>query len=108
MDPLPAGNGRAGEGGRRAAGAAAGPSPLHNIRLSIYLDVMPSYDFRCHGCGTTYETRLSMSAYDRGEGRECPECGSTEVERAFTAVNVIAGSRGGGGDACCRPSSGFT
>lgn len=79
---------------------------LHNIRLSIYLDVMPSYDFRCHVCGAAFETRLSMSAYERGEGRTCPECGSDDVERAFTAVNVIARGKGGNTGACCRP--GFT
>jgi putative FmdB family regulatory protein len=69
---------------------------------------MPNYDFRCQECGAAYETRLSMSAYDRGEGRSCPECGSSEVERAFTSVNVICGSRTSGGGGACRPGSGFT
>lgn len=73
---------------------------------------MPSYDFRCHDCDALFEKRLSMSAYERGEERECPGCGSARVERAYTTVNVIAGSKsaGGGGGAsggaCCRP--GFT
>jgi putative FmdB family regulatory protein len=58
---------------------------------------MPSYDFVCQECGNPYEARLSMSAYSAGEGRECPKCGSTQVERAFTAVNVIAGGRSSGG-----------
>jgi len=72
---------------------------------------MPRYDFNCADCSTRYEVRLSMSAYSDGEGRECPECGSGETERAFTAVNVIAG--GGGYSAAaasanaCGPS-GFT
>lgn len=57
---------------------------------------MPSYDFTCRDCGASYEVRLSMSAYSAGEGRECPSCGSNEAERAFTAVNVIAGGGGGG------------
>ena len=71
---------------------------------------MPSYDFVCQDCGAPYETRLSMSAYSAGEGRECPTCGSTNVERAFTAVNVIAGSHSGGsyaGGGSCG-SSGFS
>lgn len=71
---------------------------------------MPTYDFRCSDCHAPFERRLSMSAYGRGEGRTCPECGSSEVERAYTSVNVIAGSRSGGsggGGACCGPS-GFT
>jgi putative FmdB family regulatory protein len=71
---------------------------------------MPSYDFVCQECGASYEARLSISAYSSGEGRECPQCGSKKVERAYTAVNVIAGksfggSYGGGGS--CG-SSGFS
>ena len=30
---------------------------------------MPSYDFKCQDCGTTYEVRLSMSADIPGVGR---------------------------------------
>lgn len=41
--------------------------------------------------------RLSLSAYAAGQGRVCTACGSTLVEGAFTAVNVIAGSHAGGG-----------
>ncbi len=58
---------------------------------------MPSYDFFCQDCGAAFEVRLSMSAYAGGEGRLCPDCGSKRVERAFTTVNVIAGSHSGGG-----------
>lgn len=58
---------------------------------------MPSYDFVCQECGTSFEVRLSMSAYSAGEGRKCTRCGSTRVERAFTAVNVIAGGSSGSG-----------
>ena len=72
---------------------------------------MPRYDFRCQACGTQFEKSLSMSEYSRGEGRECPECGSREVERSFSAVNVISGQtrsgRSGAGGACA-PRSGFT
>jgi len=55
---------------------------------------MPSYDFVCQDCGTSFEVRLSMSAYSAGDGRECPSCGSIRAERSYTTVNVIAGSRG--------------
>lgn len=72
---------------------------------------MPSYDFVCQECGRTFEVRLSMSAYSSGEGRQCTQCGSTRVERAFTAVNVIAGgsssSSGGWSGGSCG-TSGFT
>ncbi|UCC25031.1 MAG: zinc ribbon domain-containing protein [Gemmatimonadales bacterium] len=52
---------------------------------------MPRYDFVCQDCGTAFEARLSMSAYDAGEGRQCPSCGSERAERSFSVVNVIAG-----------------
>ncbi len=68
---------------------------------------MPSYDFVCQDCGSSFEARLSISAYSAGEGRECPKCGSTNVERTFTAVNVIAGSSSSGGSyggSSCGPS----
>lgn len=72
---------------------------------------MPSYDFVCTDCGAPFEVRISISAYEAGEGRTCTQCGSTKVERRFTAVNVIAGGRGGGDShasgGCCR-GSGFT
>jgi putative FmdB family regulatory protein len=66
---------------------------------------MPSYDFICQECGSAFERRLSMSAYDSGEGRECPDCGSTDAERSFTAVNVIAGG-GGSSFGSSQPSGG--
>ncbi len=56
---------------------------------------MPSYDFVCQDCGASFEVRLSMSAYSAGEGRVCPKCASERVDRAFTTVNVIAGSHSG-------------
>ena len=72
---------------------------------------MPSYDFVCQDCGAPYEVRLSMSAYSAGEGRRCPTCDSPRVERAFTAVNVIAGNRSApsfpSGGASCG-TGGFT
>lgn len=69
---------------------------------------MPSYDFRCTDCGHEFERRLSMSAYSEGEGRECPDCASAAVERAWTTVNVIAGnSSSGSSSAGCGPG-GFT
>lgn len=72
---------------------------------------MPSYDFVCQECGASFEVRLSISAYSAGEGRRCPSCASEKVERAFTAVNVIAGSHSSGGytsGSSCGGSSGFT
>ncbi len=70
---------------------------------------MPFYDFRCRSCGASFERRLSMSAYEAGEGRACPECDARdEVERVFTPVNVGTGAGRASADACCRAPSGFT
>lgn len=52
---------------------------------------MPTYEFSCHACGESFELRLSMAAYDEGSGRICPHCASTDVERAFTPVNLMGG-----------------
>lgn len=86
------------------------PDLFHYIDLSILYD-MPSYDFVCADCGASFDVRLSMSAYEAGEGRVCTRCSSTRVERAYTAVNVIAGGRSGGngyGSGGCHGGSGFT
>lgn len=69
---------------------------------------MPRYEFTCQDCSAPFEVRLSIAAYDAGEGKACPACGSTRVERRFTQVGVLTGSRTtSGGSNCCR-GSGFT
>lgn len=57
---------------------------------------MPAYDYVCQQCGAKFEVRMSISAYSSGEKPPCEVCGSTTVERAFTAVNVLTSGRGGG------------
>jgi len=39
---------------------------------------------------------MSMAAHAEGVQPECPACGSTKTERAFTTVNVLTSGRGGG------------
>lgn len=54
---------------------------------------------------------MSMAAYGQGATPECEECGSARVERAFTAVSVLTGSRSGssgGGAGCSGRRGGFT
>jgi putative FmdB family regulatory protein len=55
---------------------------------------VPAYDYRCQDCGTRFEVRMSMAAYAEGAKPRCDACGSPRVERAFTAVSVLTGSRG--------------
>lgn len=71
---------------------------------------MPSYEFTCRDCDTPYEVRLSMAAYSAGDGKQCPACGSPNVERRITGCGVMTGSRSGSGSsaASCGGGSGFT
>lgn len=43
---------------------------------------MPTYDYRCKGCGHTFELFQSMS---EGEKRKCPECKKNSLERLIGA-----------------------
>jgi len=56
---------------------------------------MPAYDYICSDCGARFEVRMSMAAYAEGPRTVCEACGSSRVERAFTAVGVLTGGRGG-------------
>lgn len=57
---------------------------------------MPAYDYVCQDCGERFEVRMSIAAYSEGAKTTCEACGSSRVVRAFTAVNVLTGGRGGG------------
>jgi putative FmdB family regulatory protein len=54
---------------------------------------MPTYDYRCHGCGPEFEVFQSMSAEHL---RKCPECGKPKLKRLM-----------GGGAAIVFKGSGF-
>ena len=51
---------------------------------------MPIYEFRCQRCGTGFVFRAAISEYERKrtEGFQCPECGSSEVVRQISSVQV--------------------
>lgn len=65
--------------------------------------IVPAYEYDCQECGERFEVRMSIAAYSEGPKVACGFCGSTKVTRAFTAVNVLTGSRTGGAPA---PSGG--
>ena len=73
---------------------------------------MPRYDYKCQDCSVPFEIRMSMSEYGEGIKAECPECGSADVERSFSSVGVLIGSRSGSGGASPSASNcghgGFT
>jgi putative FmdB family regulatory protein len=67
---------------------------------------MPSYDYVCRDCDRPFTLRLSMAAYSEGVRPVCTECGSANVERSFSRVNVLTGTRGGGSTAAgCGPGA---
>jgi putative FmdB family regulatory protein len=70
---------------------------------------VPAYDYVCQDCGARFEVRMSMSAYSEGAKASCETCGSSNVVRAFTTVNVLTAARGGGSSSSSScGSGGFT
>lgn len=57
---------------------------------------MPIYEFVCQKCGTRMEALRRMG--EGAEGLRCPECGSGELEQAFSTF--ASGSSSG-----ARPSA---
>jgi putative FmdB family regulatory protein len=55
--------------------------------------LMPMYEYRCNGCGRTFEQLRRMSEADRAG--ECPECRSEEVVRILSTF--ATGGCGPGG-----------
>jgi putative FmdB family regulatory protein len=72
--------------------------------------LVPAYGYTCDDCGASFEVRMSIAAYSAGEKAACEACGSADVSRTFTSVNVLTTGRGSSGPApsagCGR--SGFT
>jgi putative FmdB family regulatory protein len=65
-------------------------------RCDMRLDesTVPTYDYRCQDCGKPFDVRASMAAYSEGLTPRCPDCGSENAVRGFSAVNVLTGSHG--------------
>ncbi len=55
---------------------------------------MPTYSYKCHGCGHGFEKMVSIAKKDEVD---CPECGSKEIKRNFTSFNIGKGAPSGGG-----------
>lgn len=55
---------------------------------------MPLYEYACEDCGTTFEQLVS--ARNRDNGVECPECGSENARRVIStfAIGKSGGSTG--------------
>jgi len=72
---------------------------------------MATYDLRCRSCGHEFE--IFVLGFLKDEAKVCPQCGSREVERRFTAFEGVVsfGSSegrsysGGGGKSCASSCS---
>ena len=70
---------------------------------------MPMFEYVCRACGERFEELRSAKQEERGP--VCPECGSEEVVKLFSAfatssTNPVRG--GGGGASSCGGSRRFT
>jgi putative FmdB family regulatory protein len=63
---------------------------------------MPLYDYRCLGCGQTFEVFLRNAGMDP---LTCPGCGGDRLERLLSAFHVVNPAPGGGTTTCCGRDS---
>lgn len=59
---------------------------------------MPIYEYRCQNCGK----RVEILLHTGGETPRCPNCGSTLLEKLFSAPYVMSGQRLPGRTCCGR------
>ena len=55
---------------------------------------MPIYDYRCNGCGHTFDRALRMAECDTPTKEECPECLTEQVVQVIGAPRIVAGVGG--------------
>jgi putative FmdB family regulatory protein len=73
---------------------------------------MPIYEFRCLGCGNTFEKLFKKP--DEEVAICCPRCKSDSFERVISSTNYVMGSGKAGGKKpsvttkSCNSSSGCT
>lgn len=54
---------------------------------------MPTYEYRCSGCGKRFEVTVMLAEYLKSPKPTCPRCGNAKVVRTFTAINVKTRSK---------------
>jgi putative FmdB family regulatory protein len=43
---------------------------------------MPTYEYRCEGCGKNFSVNMHMAEHDRGE-TSCPECKGKSIVQQY-------------------------
>jgi putative FmdB family regulatory protein len=66
------------------------------------MEAMPLYEYSCSRCGRRIEILQRVGA--DASGLECPECGTSSLEREFSTF----ASCGSGDGAACAPRGAFT
>ncbi|MDP9378928.1 MAG: zinc ribbon domain-containing protein [Chloroflexota bacterium] len=64
---------------------------------------MPLYEYECQECEERFEKLVSGSP-PPGSVR-CPECGSPQVAKQFSAFAMSRASAGGGAQECCQTAT---
>ncbi len=49
---------------------------------------MPAYDYRCSGCGHTFEMNTSISNRDKLTKKPCPKCKNKKMHRVMSAPSI--------------------
>ena len=62
-------------------------NPMNSLTSSWEGRAMPSYEFECLACHSTF--MLALSVRDRGSGNiKCPKCGGAEVRQIVSSFMV--------------------
>lgn len=65
-----------------------------------------TYEYRCRGCGRTFDVMASIAEKEAGLKPKCPDCGSKKTAQTFGAIGVLSavktGSPGGSGGKSSR------
>lgn len=54
---------------------------------------MPTYVFRCGGCGEQFEKVMTISEREKGKAPSCPKCKKHKVERVYTSFYAKTGRK---------------
>lgn len=55
---------------------------------------MPTYEYHCAACGRNFTRIETVARHEKAKARvECPQCGSTRVERALSTFYAKTGRK---------------
>jgi putative FmdB family regulatory protein len=54
---------------------------------------MPTYDYRCKGCGKRFEKAMTMSEHERHPRPACPKCKGRRVEAIPSRFQAVTSKK---------------